>query len=82
MSRMELYAVIRRLETCDHEARQRFANVIDVLVDRDIRLFMVSEHSLHDNRHGDAQALDMERTASRPSLLSTEFPLDSPKSLD
>uniref|UniRef100_UPI0031CEC044 cell division protein ZapE n=1 Tax=Saccharothrix mutabilis TaxID=33921 RepID=UPI0031CEC044 len=54
------------LATRDREARQRFANVVDVLVDRDVRLVLVGEADL---LAGDAQALDRARTASRLALL-------------
>nr|BFE50974.1 hypothetical protein GCM10017745_44010 [Saccharothrix mutabilis subsp. capreolus] len=47
-------------------ARQRFANVVDVLVDRDVRLVLVGEADL---LTGDARALDRARTASRLALL-------------
>ena len=60
---------VPRLETCDREARQRFANVVDVLVDRDVRLTLVSDHPLRDIVGGDF--LDLARTASRLELINT-----------
>jgi len=60
---------VPRLETCDREARQRFANVVDVLVDRDVRLTLVSDHPLREIVGG--QALDLARTASRLELINT-----------
>jgi len=62
-------AGVPRLETCDREARQRFANVVDVLVDRDVRLTLVSEHSLDEIVGG--RALDLARTASRLEMINT-----------
>ncbi|NUT92932.1 MAG: cell division protein ZapE [Saccharothrix sp.] len=59
------------LSTRDREAQQRFANVVDVLVDRDVRLVLVSEG---DVLTADAKALDLERTASRLSLLKAHVP--------
>ncbi len=60
---------VPRLETCDREAQQRFANVVDVLVDRDVRLTLVSDHPLHEIVGGDS--LDLARTASRLELINT-----------
>ncbi|MEV6236227.1 cell division protein ZapE [Lentzea sp. NPDC051838] len=60
---------VPRLETCDREARQRFANVVDVLVDRDVRLTLVSDHPLHEIVGGDTR--DLARTASRLELINT-----------
>lgn len=59
---------VPRLETCDREAQQRFANVVDVLVDADVRLTLVSEHPLGEIVGG--QALDLARTASRLELIN------------
>jgi cell division protein ZapE len=59
---------VPRLETRDHEAQQRFANVVDVLVDRDARLTLVSDHPLAEIVGG--QALDLARTASRLELIN------------
>lgn len=60
---------VPRLENCDREAQQRFANVVDVLVDRDARLTLVSDHPLAEIVGG--QALDLARTASRLELINT-----------
>ncbi|ANZ39983.1 hypothetical protein BBK82_31995 [Lentzea guizhouensis] len=60
---------VPRLETCDREAQQRFANVVDVLVDRDARLTLVSDHTLPEIVGG--QALDLARTASRLELINS-----------
>jgi cell division protein ZapE len=60
---------VPRLETCDREAQQRFANVVDVLVDSDVRLTLVSDHPLADLVGG--SALDLARTASRLELINT-----------
>ncbi|KOV79667.1 hypothetical protein ADL03_36475 [Nocardia sp. NRRL S-836] len=60
---------VPRLETRDREAQQRFANVVDVLVDRDARLTLVSEHPLAEIVGG--QALDLARTASRLELINS-----------
>ncbi|HEX7305151.1 cell division protein ZapE [Lentzea sp.] len=60
---------VPRLRTCDREARQRFANVVDVLVDADVRLTLVSDHPLREIVGG--EALDLARTASRLELINT-----------
>jgi cell division protein ZapE len=60
---------VPRLVTCDREAQQRFANVVDVLVDRDVRLTLVSDHPLAEIVGG--SALDLARTASRLELINT-----------
>ncbi|MET9631138.1 cell division protein ZapE [Lentzea sp. NPDC006480] len=60
---------VPRLETVDREAQQRFANVVDVLVDKDIRLTLVSDHPLHEIVGGNS--LDLARTASRLELINT-----------
>ena len=60
---------VPRLESCDREAQQRFANVVDVLVDRDVRLTLVSDHPLGEIVGGNA--LDLARTASRLELINT-----------
>lgn len=57
------------LRNCDREAQQRFANVVDVLVDRDVRLTLVSDHPLSEIVGG--EALDLARTASRLELINT-----------
>ncbi|MFI6095823.1 cell division protein ZapE [Lentzea sp. NPDC051213] len=60
---------VPRIETCDREAQQRFANVVDVLVDKDVRLTLVSDHPLSEIVGG--QALDLARTASRLELINS-----------
>ena len=60
---------VPKLNTRDREAQQRFANVVDVLVDADVRLTLVSDHALDDIIGG--QALDLARTASRLELINT-----------
>ncbi|SFR05148.1 cell division protein ZapE [Lentzea waywayandensis] len=60
---------VPRLEICGREARQRFANVVDVLVDKDVRLTLVSDHALKDIIGG--EVLDLARTASRLELINT-----------
>jgi cell division protein ZapE len=60
---------VPRLNTRDREARQRFANVVDVLVDRDVRLTLVSDHQLGEIIGGEAR--DLARTASRLELINT-----------
>ncbi|MGW6441959.1 cell division protein ZapE [Lentzea sp. NPDC055074] len=60
---------VPRLHTRGREARQRFANVVDVLVDKDVRLTLVSDHALADLVGGDT--LDLARTASRLELINT-----------
>ncbi|GLY47394.1 cell division protein ZapE [Lentzea sp. NBRC 102530] len=60
---------VPRLEHRDREARQRFSNVVDVLVDADVRLTVVSEHSLAEILGGEVR--DLDRTASRLELINT-----------
>ncbi|MGI5498690.1 cell division protein ZapE [Lentzea sp. CA-135723] len=60
---------VPKLENRDREARQRFANVVDVLVDADVRLTLVSEHPLADVLGGEVR--DLDRTASRLELINT-----------
>ncbi len=60
---------VPKLQHCDREAQQRFANVVDVLVDRDVRLTLVSDHPLSEIVGG--QALDLARTVSRLELINT-----------
>jgi len=62
-------ADVPKLETRDREAQQRFANVVDVLVDKDVRLTLVSDHPLDDIIGG--HPLDLARTASRLELINT-----------
>ncbi|GGM72834.1 cell division protein ZapE [Lentzea pudingi] len=60
---------VPRLHTCGRDARQRFANVVDVLVDKDVRLTLVSDHVLGEIVGGDTR--DLARTASRLELINT-----------
>ncbi|MCR3749286.1 cell division protein ZapE [Lentzea californiensis] len=60
---------VPRLRARDREARQRFANVVDVLVDKDVRLTLVSEHALGEIVGGEVR--DLARTASRLELINT-----------
>ncbi|MFD4669231.1 cell division protein ZapE [Lentzea sp. NPDC058450] len=62
-------AGVPKLENRDREARQRFANVVDVLVDADVRLTLVSEHPLAEILGGEVR--DLDRTASRLELINT-----------
>ncbi|NUS92388.1 MAG: cell division protein ZapE [Nocardia sp.] len=57
------------LSTTDREAAQRFANLVDVLCDRDRRLHLVAAAPLADCLTGDRLPPDIQRTASRLSLL-------------
>lgn len=60
---------VPRLGTRGRETRQRFANVVDVLVDKDVRLTLVSDHALGEIVGGDTR--DLARTASRLELINT-----------
>lgn len=60
---------VPRMSTCGREAQQRFANVVDILVDADVRLTLVSDHALAEIIGGDA--LDLARTASRLELINS-----------
>ncbi|MFD4637888.1 cell division protein ZapE [Lentzea sp. NPDC058436] len=60
---------VPQLKTKDREAQQRFANVVDVVVDKDVRLTLVSDHPLAEIIGG--EALDLARTASRLELINT-----------
>lgn len=62
-------AGVPRLHTCGRDARQRFSNVVDVLVDKDVRLTLVSDHVLGEIVGGDTR--DLARTASRLELINT-----------
>lgn len=59
-----------RLGSGTRDAAQRFANLIDVLCDREVRLFLTGEAPLDEVLHGDTLPIDVNRTASRLSLLS------------
>ncbi|MFT2815586.1 cell division protein ZapE [Leifsonia sp. A12D58] len=57
------------LHTATMQARQRFANLIDVLADRNVTLHIVSEHAAADALQVAAETRDFERTTSRLALL-------------
>ncbi|MFC5662736.1 cell division protein ZapE [Kitasatospora misakiensis] len=63
-------AGLPRLSSTDRDAAQRFANLVDVLHDRDARLHLVADAPLAEALHGDALPLDIARTASRLRLLT------------
>lgn len=60
---------VPRLHASGREAGQRFANVVDVLVDKDVRLTLVSDHALGEIVGGGTR--DLARTASRLELINT-----------
>ncbi|MCX5380991.1 cell division protein ZapE [Streptomyces sp. NBC_00091] len=66
-----------RLAGENRDAAQRFANLIDVLCDRDVRLVLVGEAPLDDVLRGETLPLDVNRTASRLSLLSATADSDA-----
>ncbi|WP_369184899.1 cell division protein ZapE [Streptomyces sp. Y1] len=51
------------------DAAQRFANLVDVLYDRDATLYLVADAPLADCLRGDALPIDVNRTVSRLGLL-------------
>jgi cell division protein ZapE len=57
------------LGTATPQARQRFANLVDVLCDRDVALHVVSDHTAEAALRADALPRDFARAASRLSLL-------------
>ena len=62
----------------DRESCQRFANVIDVLVDRDLRLVLTAEAPLRDVLRSGTLPIDVDRMISRLSLLTVRGPADEP----
>ncbi|WP_328393047.1 cell division protein ZapE [Nocardia sp. NBC_00416] len=58
------------LATTNRDAAQRFANLVDVLYDRDRRLELIAAASPAETLTGDSLPLDIQRTASRLALLS------------
>ncbi len=58
-----------RFEKVDRDARQRFADVVDILCDKDVRLFLVAAAPLDEVLRGDGLPTDIGRIVSRPSLL-------------
>ncbi len=63
-------AGLPRLATADRDAAQRFANLVDVLHDRDTRLHLLAEAPLAEALHGDTLPTDINRTLSRLRLLN------------
>ncbi|MEV6974832.1 cell division protein ZapE, partial [Kitasatospora sp. NPDC093806] len=59
-----------RLSSADRDAAQRFANLVDVLHDRDARLHLLAEAPLTEALHGDGLPPDIDRTLSRLRLLA------------
>ncbi|MFI0463862.1 cell division protein ZapE [Saccharopolyspora sp. 5N102] len=57
---------VPRLADCGPDARQRFANVVDVLCDKDITTHVLADHSIAGTL---ADGTDVARTASRLALL-------------
>ncbi|MFG2820948.1 cell division protein ZapE [Kitasatospora sp. NPDC048365] len=70
-----------RLAETNRDAAQRFANLIDVLCDREIPLTLVSRASLAEVLRGDGLPADINRTASRLSLLEQHAPAGADRSL-
>ncbi|MDH6543555.1 cell division protein ZapE [Streptomyces sp. SPB4] len=66
-----------RLAGEDRDAAQRFANLVDVLCDRDVRLVLIGEAPLDEVLRGESLPLDVNRTASRLSLLSATADSDA-----
>ncbi|CAN3979710.1 cell division protein ZapE [Kitasatospora purpeofusca] len=62
-------AGLPRLSSADRDSAQRFANLVDVLHDRDARLHLVAGTPLADALGGDSLPLDINRTLSRLRLL-------------
>lgn len=60
---------VPRMGETTMQARQRFANVVDVLSDQDVTLHLLSEHTLQEAIAGDNLPVDFLRTASRLALL-------------
>lgn len=58
-----------RLSTANRDAAQRFANLVDVLCDRDRRLHLIACAPLAECLTGDRLPPDIHRTASRLALL-------------
>ncbi|MFG2330836.1 cell division protein ZapE [Streptomyces sp. NPDC048604] len=61
-----------RLADAGRDAAQRFANLVDVLCDRDVPLTLVGRTPLAEALTGDGLPADVDRTASRLSLLTEE----------
>ncbi|WP_158888326.1 cell division protein ZapE [Amycolatopsis anabasis] len=61
---------VPRLAACTPDARQRFANLVDILCDQDITLFLVGAHEPEEVLAGARDTIDGARTASRLALLA------------
>lgn len=64
---------VPRISETTPQAAKRFANLVDVLCDRDATLHVVSQHPLHVVFEGTQLPLDSARTASRLMLLRTKI---------
>ncbi|MGF1426767.1 cell division protein ZapE [Kitasatospora sp. LaBMicrA B282] len=62
-------AGLPRLTAGHRDAAQRFANLVDVLCDRDARLYLAGDAPLAECLQGEALPIDVNRTASRLRLL-------------
>lgn len=60
-----------RLAACTAAGQQRFANVVDILSDQDVPLYLIAEHDLARTLEGHSLPHDINRTASRLTLMST-----------
>ncbi|MBA0052612.1 cell division protein ZapE [Streptomyces sp. AJS327] len=58
-----------RMTGGSRDAAQRFANLVDVLCDRDARFHLIGEAPLEECLRGEALPIDINRTASRLRLL-------------
>ncbi|WP_426405161.1 cell division protein ZapE [Streptomyces sp. R-07] len=61
-----------RLTEAGPDAAQRFANLVDVLCDRDVHLTLMGRSTLADTLSGTGLPPDINRTASRLALLTQE----------
>lgn len=61
-----------RLTEAGRDAAQRFANLVDVLCDRNVHLTLIGRTSLAEALAGDGLPTDVDRTASRLALLTEE----------
>ncbi|MEU3727006.1 cell division protein ZapE [Streptomyces sp. NPDC031705] len=57
------------LASCTADGRQRFANLVDVCCDRDVRLFLIGDDPLAGLPQSSALMRDLDRTASRLAML-------------
>ncbi|MGW6916891.1 cell division protein ZapE [Kitasatospora sp. NPDC054939] len=65
---------VPRLTDADRDAAQRFANLVDVLHDRDTTLYLIADAPLGDLLRGDLLPADTNRTVSRLHLLPETEP--------